>query len=666
MDPVRTAIMNNRLTAIVEEASATLHRTAHTTFVKLVQDYQCALANPEGEMVAYPSQSGVVVFVGLSLKATLDRIGRENLRPGDVIITNCPFTSDGMVTHLMDVTLLRPLFHEGELVAIAWSFVHASDIGGAVPGSVSPAFTEVFQEGLRLRPMFLYRAGILNQDVKDIILDNTRIPDEMWGDLNAMNAALRSMERHLGALCARYGTAMVRAGMDDVLTFAEGKARSVIEKIPDGIYRFSDYLEGFTEEQLTFFNTEMRVEGDEIFLDYTGTDPQIPAAYNFVSGSRTHPYVTQALIAFILTHEPDCPRNAGILRPIQSNAPRGTIINAEFPAAGGARVAASTRVYDTILACLNQAVPGGVSAAGSGMAGIIVVAARDKMTGKNRVSVINPICGGGGGRAVVDGVDGVEVRYGALRTVPVEIIEVETVIHMRSYCLLPDSQAAGRYQGGAAVVMEIENTGFEATMTVRGMNRFQFRPWGVDGGEAGRLGEVILDPGLPAEKSIGKISVLKLGQGQAVRIVSSAGGGFGDPLARDPTLVAADVRRGLVSAMRARTAYGVLLDRDGNVDAQATAQERASLTAGRETAARFSFGPEREAYDRIWPAELRARLAVKVLAEQPSLRHHLLDRVRSRLVQNGLEVSAAALDRVFEEELRLLGGAAYAVRGIAA
>jgi len=183
MDPVKTSIMNNRFTAIVEEASATLHRTAHTTFVKLVQDYQCALAAPDGEIFAYPVLSSVNVFVGLPLQAVIEQIRDLDLQPGDCFIMNDPFATDGVVTHLMDVTMIWPIFHEGSLIAYGWAFVPASDIGGAVPGSISPSFTEIFQEGLRLRPVRLYRAGVINEDIRNIIFDNSRIPLEIWGRL---------------------------------------------------------------------------------------------------------------------------------------------------------------------------------------------------------------------------------------------------------------------------------------------------------------------------------------------------------------------------------------------------------------------------------------------------------------------------------------------------
>lgn len=655
MDPVRTTIMNNRFTAIVEEAAAILYRTAHTTFVKLVQDFQCALATVDGDIFAYPNQSGVAVFIGLPLQAFISKLDKESLKPGDCFIMNDPFSTEGIVTHLMDVTIIRPIFYDGKLIAFAWAFVHASDIGGSVPGSISPSFKEVFQEGLRVRPVKLYEAGKLNTFVRDMFFDNSRIPEEIWGDFQAMLSALHSLDRRLAELCERYDVCNVLAAMQDVLELSEIKARSVIAAIPDGRFAFSDYLEGFDQGQYSYINTVMTVDGEEIYLDFTGTDPQIPTAYNIVSGPRTHPYIVQGLISYILTIEPDAPRNAGLLRVIKTCSPKGTLINANFPAAGGSRVASGTRVYDTLMGCLNQALPGGLVAAGSGMVGIIVVTARDPLSGRNRVSVINPLCGGSGARNGIDGVDGVDVRFGALRTVPAEIIEVETVMLVREYGLLQDSRSPGKYTGGAALVMELENTGIEAIMTVRGMNRFHFRPWGVKGGLPGRLGEVILNPHLSDKASIGKIDVLTMKRGDVVRITTPSGGGFGNPLERDVREVSSDIRRGYLTRESASRDFGIVFDSNGDIAEDATALKRASI---QPVLPEFNLGWERVGYDKIWPADIRARLAVKVLAEEFGIQNHLMARVRERLTKRGSCVTEGDLDQVLTQELEALAGPA--------
>ncbi|NSY46752.1 hydantoinase B/oxoprolinase family protein [Agrobacterium tumefaciens] len=647
MDAVRTAVMNNRFNAIVEEASAAIYRTAHTTFVKIVQDYQCAIATAEGEMFAYPMLSGVNVFVGSPLKPTLDAIGRENLKPGDIIITNDPFATDGLVTHLMDVTLLYPIFFDEKLIAIGWAFVHASDIGGAVPGSISPAFTEVFQEGLRVRPMKLYEGGVLNEAIKSIFQDNSRIPTELWGDIQAMISGLKSMDRRVSELCERYDRESVEEGMQDVINYAETKARAVIRTIRDGVYTFSDYLEGIHDGQLAYFSVTMTVKDSEIEVDFTGTDPQLAAAYNLVTGATTHPYIIQCLYAYILTVDPLTPRNSGILRAIHGHAPRGTVLNAVYPASGGSRAASATRAYDVILGCLNQALPEGLAAAGGGMSGVIVVSAPDPRTGRDRVNVVGTIDGGGGARRGVDGLDGSEVRY-SQRSVPVEVIEIETVLVMRALRLVPDSRRAGRFASGAALEIEMENTSNRAVITVRNLNRFVFAPWGFKGGEIGLLGKAVVNPGRPDERSVGKISVLELGQGDILRITSSTGGAFGEPLERDVAAIAREIENGMLSPERAADVYAVVFDRDSKIDEAATAEHR------RERANRksddFNFCIVRQRQDQVWSQQTRKELASRALTYEQRIRSQLVDRVHHRLLAKGERVDAGKLDQVIAEE----------------
>lgn len=651
MDPIQTVIMNNRFSAVVEEASVTLYRTAHTTFVKLVQDFQCALATPQGEVFAYPKHSGVNAFIGLSVSGGLAGIGLENLHPGDCIITNDPFSTDGMVTHIMDVSMVRPVFREGKLIALAWSFVHASDIGGAVPGSISPSFTEVFQEGLRVRPTKLYKRGELDEAIRNIFTDNSRISEELWGDFQAMISSLTSMDLRLNQLCDRYGTEKVCDGMESSLALAEKKAREVIRKIPNGKYPFSDYVEGMGEGDLIHLNAEMQVSDESIVFDFSGTDPQVAAAFNYVTGRRAHPYTLQAFVYYLLSKEPEAPRNGGLLRALNIIAPRGTVINAQFPAAGGSRVTTSTRVYDVILGCLNAALPSGVSAAGPGMSGIIVVSAKDPNGEGNRVSVINPLCGGGGGRAGSDGTDGVDSRSGYLRTVPAEMIEIETVMRVRRYGLVTDSQAPGRWHSGAAIALELENTGPEAVMTVRGMNRFYFQSWGVRGGECGHLGSVVLNPNTDVERNIGKIDVLKLQRNDVVRLTTPTGGGFGDAFQRDPALVARDVRWGLISPRNARTHYGVEVDDKGTLNLDVTEKLRSGRT---ERSDLFTMGVSRERYDKIWPRSVRAALAMKLLEQPSTQRQALRLAVTRRMNDEGKPVRLEDLDLLISEELGII------------
>lgn len=650
MDAIRTAIMNNRFNAIVEEGSSVVFRTAYTTFVKLSQDYQCALATSEGDMFAYPMMSGVNVFVGSNLRPMIDCIGLENIYPGDVLISNDPFRTDGMVTHLMDITILYPIFRGDELIAWGWSFVHCSDIGGAVPGSINPANNDIFQEGLRVRPVKLYERGVLNEFVKDVYMDNSRIPTEMWGDLMAMMAGHKSMERRLLELCDRYGTGSVVEGMNDVIDYAEMKARKVIESIPDGVYKFSDYLEGIHEGQLALFAVTMTVKGSEIEIDFTGTDPQLPAAYNLTTGLRTHPYIIQCIYAFILTQDPLAPRNSGLLRPVKSWAPRGTVLNGEYPCSGGSRAASATRAYDLIMGCLNQAFPEGVVASDSGQAAVVVVTGPDPRTGKDRVNVVNTITGGGGARRMVDGVDGTAVRYSQV-AVPVELMEVETSLVIRGIANRKDTRSPGKFVSGAQTQIEIECLADKAIMTARNMNRFVFASWGFRGGYTGQLGTVIVNPGTKIERSIGKIKALKMVRGDVVQLTSPCGGGLGDPLERSLDAIAHEIDDELLSRARASKVYGAVFDKDGKIDADATAKAREKAKAVRGDIPAFTFCDERKRHDLVWPLDVRKELSALAMTRESRVRSQLVGTIHNRLLAEGRPVDAERLRVVFAEEV---------------
>lgn len=651
MDPVRTEIMKNRLTSIVEEAATLAYRTAHTTFVKQTQDFRVALATLDGEFFACPVQNGVTSGVGHSIRPTIDTIGIDALVPGDVIITNDPFGSDGLCTHTMDIHLIRPIFRKRKLICFAWSFIHASDIGGAVPGSISPTNTEVYQEGIRLRPVKLYRAGKLNDELVAILQDNSRIGEEIWGDLQAMLSAMRLLDRRVNELCDRVGLAEFQAGIADVMDFAELKSRSVIKRLKDGVYRFSDYLEGHEQGTFVYLQARLTVRGDEAEVDFTGSDPQVQAALNFVTSGGSHPFLSLALTNYIQTVEPEIPMNGGLQRPIRTHAPLGTVMNAAFPAAMGNRWVAVMRTYDVVIGCLAQAIPDGLTACGAGQAGIIAASWTDPATARRRVNVVEPFCGGSGGRRVKDGVDATDTMIGYLKSTPIEAVEVDTPLVVRRHSLEPDSFGHGKFRGGASVCIELESRAVELIITVRGLDRFRFQPWGAMGGSAGRNGHTILNPGKKQAEQLGKIKVLTMQQGDLLRMVSPSGGGFGDPLDRDPSLVLRDVLDGLLSSDAARAIYGVVIA-GHDVDAQATAVERARRSATRnDTPRSFAFGPAREALEAIWPNESCATLARAILASPAGLRPYLMASARDRLAAANRQVTPAQVETVIRELL---------------
>jgi N-methylhydantoinase B len=628
MDPVLTEIMKNRFTAMAEEAATVAYRTAHTTFVKQTQDFQVALAALSGEFFAYPTMTGVTSGSGQSIQGFLDAFDLADLKPGDVLISNDPFRTGGLVTHMMDIHLVRPVFLDGDLLCFAWSFVHASDIGGAVPGSISPDLTEAFQEGIRLRPMKLVTAGELNRDVVNILKDNSRIGDAVWGDLEALMSAMRLLNERATALGRRVGRETFQQGVENVIAYAEQKARGAIRHLRDGTYTFIDYLESDDPDVAIHIHCRMSIAGDEVEIDYSGSSPQVHAALNFGTGSRTHPFLCLALTNYIQTVEPSIPINGGILRPIKAHAPLGTLMNADFPAAMGNRWVAVMRTYDALMGCLNQAVPGGITACGAGQAGIISASWVDPQTGRNRVAVVEPFSGGSGGRVRADGVDATDTMIGYLKSTPIEHVEIETPLIVRRHELVPSTIGHGCYRGGASVAIQLECRAPEAIVTVRGLDRFRLQPWGAYGGKPGCNGQAVLRQGI-ITREIGKIKVLTMRKGDVLLMTSPSGGGFGDPRARDPDLVLRDVRDELISAEEAATVYGVVIAND-EVDRERTTilRENVPETTNWEIAS----GPERERYERIWPIDASIALAEAAMRIPQGIRRNVLATARRELM----------------------------------
>ncbi|MBS7701101.1 MULTISPECIES: hydantoinase B/oxoprolinase family protein [unclassified Chelatococcus] len=628
MDPVQTEIMKNRFTAIAEEAATVAYRTAHTTFVKQTQDFQVAVARISGEFFAYPMLTGVVSGSGQTISGLTQHFPEEELAPGDVLISNDPFSTWGLVTHMMDIHLARPIFVNGKLACFAWSFVHASDIGGAVPGSISPDLFECFQEGLRLRPTKLVKAGVINQDVVNILKDNSRIGDAVWGDLEALMAAMRLLDLRINELCDKVGIEAFHRGVEDVMTHTEIKARRVISALKDGTYTFTDYIEGDDSGAAVHIHCRLTVRGDEAEVDYSGSSPQVHAAFNFATGSRTHPFLCLGLTNYIQTVEPDIPINGGIMRPIKAYAPPGTVMNAEYPAAMGNRFVAVMRTYDALIGCLNQALPNGIAACGAGQAGIISSAWVDPASGRNRVAVVEPFSGGSGGRVRADGVDANDTMIGYLKSTPIEHVEVETPLIVRRHELVPSSFGHGCYRGGAAVAIELESRAPEVTITVRGLDRFRFQPWGVFGGTAGGNSVTTLNPETAPER-IGRIKVLRLREKDLLQMISSSGGGFGPPIDRTPDAVLRDVLDEMLTAEEAEAIYGVVIA-GRQIDRERTAALRAGIERG---SSRFSVqhGPSRRAFEAEWPVDASVALANAALATPPGLRRFIMGKSRAAL-----------------------------------
>ena len=638
-DKILLEVLNNRFTGIVEEMGYIIHRASFTVFVKETWDFDSALVTPDGEIFCYPRNIGVTNMLGMHMGDAIRCFPTYD--PGDVIVTNDPHRTGGMCTHLPDIMMFKPIFAGDRLLCFAWCFIHSSDVGGLVPGSISPTAFDKFQEGISIPPTKLFKAGTLNQELLDLILANCRIPEQNWGDMKALVASLTVCERRMRDVVAQYGEDVVREAIPDLLDYGERRARQIFDAIPDGAYDFWDYVEGdlFGRHHVRI-KVQVRVRGSEVMLDFTGTDPQVRAALNMPTYDKPNQWLVLGIVNYLRTTDRSLPLNRGILRPVRVTVPRGSVLNPLPGVATGVRHATGYRVSDAVLGALSQAVPRQIPAAGAGQVAIVLLAHLDPENGAYKVNVLQPMQGGCGGRPTKDGIDGVNFSAGSLRNVPTESIELEAPVFVKRYMLL-DGVAAGEHRGGAGVVFEFQVDAPNTIITARGMERFHVRPWGRMGAQPGTLAGAVANPGTPDERDIGKIDVLKLQPGETVRIVSPGGGGFGDPLARDPEMVRQDVANGFVDVAEAAERYGVIL-RDGVVDVEET--RRARERRRPDGVSPFTFGPEREAYERRLPPGVQDAVGAELLQYPGSYRHFLKEQVYDALEANGpLDLDPVAL-----------------------
>jgi N-methylhydantoinase B len=452
--------------------------------------------------------------------------------------------------------------------------------------------------------------------------------------MKALIAALTICERRMGQLVQRHGFRHVAEGIEGLLDYGEERAREVLGGVPDGTYTFSDYVEvDYVTPYYIRIKVSLTVSGSNITLDFNGTDPQVRAALNLPSFGRPNQWIVLGIVNFLRTSDRHLPLNRGILRSVTVKIPEGSLLNPSPVAASGVRHTTGYRVADAVLGALSQAVPRSIPAAGAGQVAIVLFSHLAPATGAYKVSVLQPMQGGCGGRPTKDGIDGVNFSAGSLRNIPTESIELEAPVFVHRY-MLTDRVAPGEYRGGAGVIFEFRCLAPDAIVTARGMDRFKLRPYGRKGGGPGTLGRTLLNPGSATENQIGKIDILKLQPGDVVQIVAPGGGGYGDPILRDPARVLKDVEDGFVSASEAIELYGVAIE-DGKVNAAQTSEIRTRLGQSRQNE-EFVFGEERLTYERTFPLELQD-LVARLLASRPgAVRQYARDRLYAAIEDGAL------------------------------
>ncbi len=582
-------VLNSRLLAITTEFAENILRAAHSTLIKETWDLAALLMSPEGEVISCPREVAAK-RLGMSLRMWLDR--NPVVRPGDIFIANDPVTT-GLASHLNDIFIWKPVFVGDALVCYALAFVHVTDVGGLVPGSISPDAVDIFQEGLRVPAVRLFREGEIAEDVRDIFLTNSRVSAQFWGDVGAVVGALNICERRLVEMVTETGEEAFAKSTARLLALAEQRSRELIREIPNGEYDFTDYIDGLPNIAPIRLKLTVKVEDEDVTLDFTGSDDEVKAAYNVYSHSQDGYWgLCRAFTDYFETVDPSVAWNSGLVRPIKVAAPLGSVLNPRPGASCGGRVSTYFRIYYMILGALSKAMPGRLPASGPASSGIMLIATRDRATGDRRINVGQAIFGGSGARAVADGFDGNEMVSWYLRNVPVEILEREIDVRFRKYAISPGTGGAGTYRGGHGTMVDVEFL-TPATVTLRGLQRYQFRAWGVTGGRSGSLGTIVINPGAENERRLGAITVLEFKEGDRLAVASPGGGGFGSPLRRDPEMVASDVAEGLLTDEEALLDYGVVL-RDGKPDRDATLRLR---SARNEPPLAIDFGAERLAFE---------------------------------------------------------------------
>jgi N-methylhydantoinase B len=547
-DPIELEIFKNLFHSIAEEMGAALRRTAFSPNIKERRDYSCAVFDGEGEVIAMGDH--MPVHLGSMPMSVRAAIAAHQMEPGDVVMLNDPFRGG---THLPDITLVAPVYvkSRGRVAGsharprgrkhsdrstpdfYVASRAHHADVGGTYAGSMGLC-RDIYQEGLRIPPVRIMLAGVMERDVLALLLNNVRTPGEREGDLGAQLAACHTGIERLQEVCARYGIDQTKRAAGELLEYSEELMRTFLEQVPGGVYRAEDFLDGdgISEGPVKIAVTLSvgsaqgpRGRGrprHRIVVDFTGSDPQVEGSVNAVEAITYSAcfYVFRCLLA------EEVPATAGLMRPIRVIAPEGIVVNARAPAAvAGGNVETSQRIVDVLLRALAQAIPDRIPAAASGTMNNLTIGGVDPRTGKP-FAYYETIAGGMGARPTKRGVSGVHTHITNSLNTPAEALEYAYPLRVRHYSLRQGSGGVGKYRGGDGIIREIEVLA-DCEVTVLAERRTR-GPWGLAGGEAGAPGKTsVVRLSGAIEEMPGKFST-RLQKGERIRIESPGGGGWGE------------------------------------------------------------------------------------------------------------------------------------------
>jgi N-methylhydantoinase B len=532
------------------------------------RDYRAGIFDRHGRNVS--SASGAA-----HVDPILQNYEREEVEEGDVFIWNDPFKSAGGLTHLPDLCVTQPVFWQGELVAYAQAYGHVTDIGGLAPGSVMIGATDIHQEGIIIPPVKLVSKGKIVEALYRTILNNSRYPADVQGDLDAEIMACRLGAARIEGLFERYGAATVDACFEELLERCARALREVaFPQIPDGEYPFEDFIEiagAVPAEPRAFIKLKvvMIKKGDHVTFDFSDTDAQSKASINIAGDER---YYTKYVVSIFRNLVPDTIFNGGAVRAISCKLGKRTVLSAEYPSSDSCRAFTLFRLPELCLGALGRSLDGQVPGSCDTRTSIVYATTNDD---GERMIARDVLGGGGGGRPKGDGQDALNGNV-AGRSVPAEFLEALYPVLVERDGLAPDSGGPGRHRGGLGCE-RVLRLGRAGTLGIRD-DRLLLQPWGINGGQAGAGSTCVLNPATDAERTFRhKIDALPIEGGARLQVLTCGGGGWGDPLDRPADEVAEDVALGLVSAASARDDYGVVLDPAGTVAEPATAERRAAL-----------------------------------------------------------------------------------------
>ncbi|MBN8916626.1 MAG: hydantoinase B/oxoprolinase family protein [Rhizobiales bacterium] len=610
IDPITLEILTQALISTVREMRATVCRTASSVAIYDAKDFSCGLFAPDSQVVAQSEDIGShVVPLPWSVRTAMEKMG-AGLKEGDVILVNDPYTGG---THLNDVTVIYPVFREGRLVFFPAVRAHWADVGGMVPGSMSGKATEIYQEGIRIPPIKIIEAGRTNEAAQDLLLANMRVPEERLGDLNASFAACRVAEMRVHELCDRYGLDVLLAAVKMDLDRAEARMRACIAALPDGDFFYEDYLETYMGGHFEplLLPLKLSIRGDRMVADFTGASSQVPFPVNSTAA------VTSASVFITVksVFDPQAPLNQGSFRPIDVIVPPASIVNVQRPAPAGSHGEIRKRVIATMVGALSQVVPDMVAGDLCRTSFHNLLGGYDPRTSREWVHY-EWSAGGNGAFLEDDGPSAMApIDWGDLVTVQSsEVIELRMPLLVESSRLAVDSGGAGHTRGGLSMQRGLRVLAPETRYSLLSDGAV-VPSFGVRGGLPGfPVGSWIdRDGEIEDFDTPGKIAGHAVEEGAMVVVRSAGGGGYGDPLTRDPARVALDASEGYISAEACRQLYGVVLDNRGEPDGVATLALRKRLEASRfkltAVADENTFEPgavSRRRIMRINPSDARA------------------------------------------------------------